>query len=284
MIEWVLSPKTNLRSDAYGGSFENRMRFLRGSCGRSANGSARTSSSACMNMVERGPLRRDRRSGDRAGACRPPAASVTLLRDGQPWGNLSYIQPHYYQRRRSGPALSQALRRHLTLPISTLARPTARVVAEAVIAAGMADVVWHGAALLPSATGQQGPRRAQPGHPPPASAATRCIRRQYMEAIPLACTVNPSVGTRSRSAWRRAWRRRLLVMAAAGLLAWSLRGWERGTSREHGREAALGGQMALAAARAGLQEGLSTTTSATSNSRRRTWASRSRARRVDPST
>lgn len=252
MIEWFLSPKTNLRSDAYGGSFENRMRFLREIIAeiREQVG-ADFVIGVRMNMVESEPGGYDEAGGLAIAQALQATGSVSYLHFvmGSPWGNPSYIQPHYYQPAQWA-GLSQALRRHLTLPIVHTGRVNSPQVAEAVIAAGMADVVGMARAHIAERELVSKARAGRTQDIRPCIGCNECIARQYMEAIPFACTVNPSVGYEIPGLPALQGPAKKLLVIGGGPAGMEL----AATARERGhqvelweREAALGGQMALAA-------------------------------------
>ncbi len=252
MIEWFLSPKTNRRDDDYGGSFDNRMRFLREIIAeiREQVG-ADFVVGVRMNMVEGEPGGYDQAGGLAIAQALQDAGRVSYLHFvmGSPWGNPSYIQPHYYQPAQWA-GLSQALRKHLTLPIVHTGRVNSPAVAEAVIAAGMADVVGMARAHIAEREIVSKARAGRAADIRPCIGCNECIARQYMEAIPFACTVNPSVGYEIPGLPALDGPPRKLLVVGGGPAGMEL----AATARERGhtvelweRDSELGGQMALAA-------------------------------------
>lgn len=252
MIEWFISPKTNRREDDYGGSFENRMRFIREIISeiREQVG-AQFVVGVRMNMVEGEPGGYDESGGLAIAQALQATGMVSYLHFvmGSPWGNPSYIQPHYYQPAQWA-GMSQALRRHLTLPIVHTGRVNSPQVAEAVIAAGMADVVGMARAHIAEREIVSKARAGQLSEIRPCIGCNECIARQYMEAIPFACTVNPSVGYELSGLPPLEGPPRKVLVVGGGPAGMEL----AATARERGhmvelweRDGALGGQMALAA-------------------------------------
>lgn len=100
LLEWFLSPLTNQRQDRYGGSLENRARFvveiltaIRGVVGGSMAVGIR------LNLREEVIGGYDAAEGIEIAAYLESTGLIDFIHSvvGTPWGNPSYIQPHFYQ-------------------------------------------------------------------------------------------------------------------------------------------------------------------------------------------
>lgn len=252
MIEWFLSPKTNQRDDEYGGSREGRARYLveilreiRERVGAQFTVGIR------MNLLE----------GEPGGYDLDGARWLALhLQDlglvdyvhlvmGSPWGDPSYIQPHYYAPAQWA-ALAKQVRAGLTLPVVYTGKVNSPAIAEAVIAGGMADVVGMARAHIADPEIVSKARRGASAEIRPCIGCNECIARGYMEALPFACTVNPAVGYEREGAPARAATKKKVLIVGGGPAGMQL----AVTARERGhdveiwdRSTQLGGQMRMSA-------------------------------------
>ncbi|MFV3129737.1 FAD-dependent oxidoreductase [Niveispirillum sp. KHB5.9] len=252
LMEWFLSPLTNRREDAYGGSFDRRMRFITEILTeiRDVTGPGFTIGIR-MNMSEGEPGGYDLEGGAAiAGwlADRKLVDYVHLVM-GSPWGDPSYIQPHHYPDG-GWAAQTAAYRRALSIPIVYTGRITAPDVAERALAAGHADVLGMARAHFADGELLAKAKAGRTADIRPCIGCNECISRRYVENLPFACAVNPDAGREVEGRLPRvAEPRRLLVVGGgpAGLEL-AMRAAERG-HRVSLWEAAdrLGGQVRLAA-------------------------------------
>lgn len=203
MLEWFLSPLTNNRTDAYGGSLKNRARFavealqvVRDAVGPEMAVGVR------FNLREEMPEGYDENGGVEVAQLLEATGLVDYLHAvvGSPWGDPSYIQPQYYDSAQWS-ALAGRVKREVGLPVVYAGRVNTVDVAEQVLAAGHADVVGMARAYLAErdllTLAQAG--RAEDARP--CVGGNDCISRQYAEGLPFACAVNPHVKTESEGRW-----------------------------------------------------------------------------------
>jgi len=252
LIEWFLSPLTNRRTDRYGGNFERRMAFLgeilaeiRAGVGNDLIVGVR------LNMVEAEPGGYDRAGGLKIAGWleQTGLADYVHLVMGTGWGFPSYIQTAHFSPGQWA-EMAGEFKRQLGLPVIYGGRVNRPEVAEAILAAGHADLVAVGRAHLadPAFVNKAGGIDHAPLRP--CIGCNACIDRTVGEALPFNCTVNPAVGAGDHATLSRApASRRLLVVGGgpAGMqMALSAR--ERGHVVELWERAdRLGGQALLAA-------------------------------------
>jgi 2,4-dienoyl-CoA reductase-like NADH-dependent reductase (Old Yellow Enzyme family)/thioredoxin reductase len=236
LMEWFISPLANHRDDEYGGSFENRMRFvdeiireIRDRCGSDFTVGVR------MNMFEEAPGGYDLTEGIQIAQHLEASGMVDYLSlvAGSNWGNPSYIQSHVYPDA-AWAEMSGEFVRAVDLPIAYSGRVTTPEVAEQVLASGQAHVVGVARGLLADA---EWVRKAEQGRADgirPCTGCNECINTAVIERTGYSCAVNPHVG-RERLGWPvpAATPRRVLVVGGgpAGLEAAALAA-ERGYSVE----------------------------------------------------
>ncbi len=249
LIEWFLSPLTNRRSDAYGGSFARRMAFLDEILGeiRSAVGD-RLVVGVRLNMEEAEPGGYDLEEGLAIADWLQESGLVDYLHlvMGTGWGAPSYIQTHHFKPAQWA-ELAGRFKARAKLPIIYAGRVTKPDIAERILADGLADLVGVGRAHLADS---QWANKAAAGRAydiTPCIGCNDCINRAVAEALPLACAVNPKLAGGPSGAAKAP--RRVLVVGGgpAGMQA-ALTARERGHAVELWERAdALGGQALLAA-------------------------------------
>lgn len=252
LMEWFMSPLTNQRDDQYGGSFENRMRFvmeiLRGA--REIIGDSFTIG-VRLNMFEEVPGGYDVAGGIRIAQYLEASGMIDFvsLVVGSNWGNPSYIQPQQY-----APAewadMSAEYVKAISLPVAYAGRVTTPEVAEAILAKGQAHAVGIARPVIADPQWVLKAREGRAHEVRPCTACNDCISASLIEKMNLSCSVNPHVGEELSPAWPQpaATTREVLVigggpagMEAAALAAergHSVRLWEAG---DH-----LGGALATA--------------------------------------
>lgn len=252
LLEWFLSPHTNDRTDAYGGSPENRARFavevlaaVRDACGDGMAVGVR------FNMREEAAGGYDAEDGLGLAQNLEATGLIDFLHlvVGSPWGDPSYIQSQFYDPAQwSGTAGD--FRAGLTLPVVYSGRVNSLEVAERVLAAGHADMVGMARAYIAEPQLLTKARYGQQVDVRPCVGGNDCISRAYVERLPFGCAVNPHASNEVEGSWRTAANpTQLLVvgggpagMEFAGLAAESghdVRLWEAGSE--------LGGALRIAA-------------------------------------
>lgn len=216
LMEWFVSPLVNTRDDEYGGSLENRLRFvteilreIRELCGDDFTVGVR------LNMFEEAPGGYDLAEGVEIAQRLEATDMIDYLSlvAGSNWGNPSYIQSHVYPPA-AWAELSGEFVRAVSLPVAYAGRVTTPDVAERVIASGQAHIVGVARALLAD---PEWVRKAEQGRPQdirPCTGCNDCISTAVVERTPYACTVNPHAGTESTVSWpvRPMQPRRILVV------------------------------------------------------------------------
>ncbi|WP_244928935.1 FAD-dependent oxidoreductase [Nocardioides sp. W7] len=250
MLEYFISPLTNQRTDEYGGSLENRLRFplrvLRAV--REAVGPDKVVG-VRLNLREEEPGGYDVAGGVKIARALEASGVVDYLSCaiGSPWGNPSYIQSHHHKALDFA-HLAGEVRKAVSLPVVYTGRVTSPEVAEQVLAAGHADLVGMARAHLADA---ELLRKAQGGREEeirPCVGGNECISRLLMEKLTFSCAVNPAAGRESALPDPTTRPRRVLVVGGgpAGMETAALAA-ERGHEVELWEATPrLGGQLAVA--------------------------------------
>lgn len=252
LIEWFLSPLTNFRSDEYGGSFENRMRFLaeilseiREEVGRKLVIGVR------LNMFESEPGGYDTEHAMQIAEWIEQTGMVDYLHlvVGTGWGFPSYIQsPHFASGQWA--EMAGQFRKRLNLPIIYAGRVNRPEVAEDIIKAGYADMVAVGrghladAAFVAKAKGERGGL----ANLRPCIGTNDCINRIVTEGLPLACAANPALAAGDRKPLAKAAENKSMLVIGGGPAGMQL----AMTAAQRGhrvqlweKEERLGGQLLL---------------------------------------
>jgi 2,4-dienoyl-CoA reductase-like NADH-dependent reductase (Old Yellow Enzyme family)/thioredoxin reductase len=253
MVEWFLSPLTNHRTDEYGGSFENRTRFateilraVRDVVGATMTVGVR------MNMAQELPGGFDLDGGRALAQYYESTGMVDFLHlvIGSPWGNPSYIQPHFYDAAQWS-ELAGSVRAAVSLPVVHTGRINSPAAAERVLAAGHADVVGMARAHIAEPELLRKARAGRAQDIRPCVGGNECISRRYVEGLPFGCAVNPHAGKEVDGPWPVAANPRTVLVVGGGPAGMEL----AALTRQSGHEVelweagdALGGQLRIAAA------------------------------------
>lgn len=203
LLEWFVSPLVNTRDDEYGGSLENRLRFvteiirdIRERCGDDFTVGVR------LNMFEEAPGGYDLAQGIEIAQRLEATGMVDYLSlvAGSNWGNPSYIQSHVYPPA-AWAELSGEFVKAVDLPIAYAGRVTTPDVAEQVIAAGQAHVVGVARGLLADEAWVLKAQEGRSADIRPCTGCNECISTAVIERTPYACAINPHAGTESSVAW-----------------------------------------------------------------------------------
>ncbi|MRX48911.1 NAD(P)-binding protein [Paracoccus sp. S-4012] len=191
LVEQFLSPLTNTRTDDYGGSFENRLRFARRLLAAVREELPGRVVGIRLNAFEEMPGGYDAEEGIRiAAALSETGVDYVSVVVGSHWGSPSYIQPQQYDPGQWS-ACAGAIRQAVTVPVVYTGLVDHPDLAEGILARGDADVV--GMARAQVADGQL-LARAREGKTDlirPCIAANDCINRRYVDGLPFGCAVNP---------------------------------------------------------------------------------------------
>jgi len=252
VLQWFLSPRTNHRTDGYGGSAENRRRLLREiveSMRAHVTRPITIGLRLCMDEMLDG--------GTDVEDCAALVGAFTAdgtvdyfsLDVGDNWGRVSYIPAGFYAEAEWA-ALAGHVRSATNLPVIYVGRVTSLTTAEGILAAGHADLVGFARAtiadpdlVVKSATGRTDEVR-------PCIGIQECIDRRVVEGLPFACGVNPHAGREHEGAVRRTDAPRSVLVIGGGPAGteFAAQMAERGHRVELWERAnALGGQLAVAA-------------------------------------
>jgi 2,4-dienoyl-CoA reductase-like NADH-dependent reductase (Old Yellow Enzyme family) len=252
VLQWFMSPLTNRRDDGYGGSFENRRRFV-----REVVEAMRASVSRPITLGLRLCLDEMIEGGYTIEGCQELVSAFTAdgtldyfsFDVGGNWGAVSYIPPGTYDDA-AWAALAGQAKQATNLPTVYVGRVFDVVTAEQVLLAGHADLVGMARATIADPSVVDKSRRGLIPLIRPCMGVNDCIDRRVVEGLEFACAANPYTGREHLGRLDPTTKpQRALVIGAgpaglelAGLLA------ERGhevTIWE--RASAIGGQLALAA-------------------------------------
>lgn len=252
VLQWFLSPLTNRRTDSYGGSFENRRRFVREvveAMRKSVDRPITLGLRLCLDeMIEGGYTIED---------CQQILAAFTAdgtvdyfsMDVGGNWGPVSYIPPGTYEEAEWA-ALCGEAKQATNLPVVYVGRVFDAVTASTVIADGHADLVGMARGTIADPELVNKSRRGSIELIRPCMGVNDCIDRRVVEGLEFACAANPYTGREHLGTLpATANPRRILVIGGgpAGLEVAGLAA-ERGHHVElWERSENLGGQLSVAA-------------------------------------
>lgn len=252
LIEWFLSPMTNRRDDAYGGSFEKRARFavevltaVREVAGRDMTVGVR------LNLFENDQRGYDADGGIAIARYLEATGLVDFIHAvaGSPWGAPSYIQPHHYAPGQWA-KLAGTMRAAIGLPLIYSGLVASPEVAEQILADGQADVVGMARAHIADGELLAKAREGRSAEIRPCVGGNDCISRRYVEGLPFGCAVNPHTGREGDERWQDAAAPKRIAVVGGGPAGMEF----AGLAAERGHDVtlfeadkALGGQLRYAA-------------------------------------
>ena len=193
VIQWFLSPATNLRHDEYGGSFHNRRRYLREIC-ESVRATVRGSFTFGLRLNLDENIEGGYGIDDLQQLVEAFTADGTVdyfsFDVGSNWDSPSYIPIPWFEDAEWAGLCGQAkLATHL--PVVYGGRVTSVEQAEAVLQAGHADLVAMARATMadPDLVAKAQGHVAEPVRP--CIGLNECIHRKQVDGLPYACGVNP---------------------------------------------------------------------------------------------
>jgi 2,4-dienoyl-CoA reductase-like NADH-dependent reductase (Old Yellow Enzyme family)/thioredoxin reductase len=193
VVQWFLSPLTNLRTDEYGGSFEQRRRFLREvveAIRAHASRPVTVGLRLCLDEMIEGGFGVDECAATVAAFTNDGTVDYFSLDVGNNWGDPSYIPIAWYDDHQWAP-LCGHVKTATHLPVVYAGRVLDVAQAEAVLAAGQADIVAMARATmadpeLVAKTIAGAEQRVRP-----CIGLNECIHRKLVEGLVYACGVNP---------------------------------------------------------------------------------------------
>lgn len=194
VVEWFLSPLTNQRSDRYGGDLEGRMRLLVDIITKIRD---RTSPGFVLGVrlnvdecVEGGygPDVAEEMARELASL---GAVDYLSWVTGTNWGALSYLQTEHWG---AAPGAEPVGRIKAAVPDIAhvyTGRVTDPAVAEAILAAGQADVVGMARAAIADPQVVSKAREGRAEDIRPCIGCNDCLHRGTVEGLPARCAINP---------------------------------------------------------------------------------------------
>ena len=252
VLQWFLSPRTNRRTDAYGGSPENRRRLLREVVEAIRARIARPITVGlrlCVDEMIEGGYGLEECQQLLAAFTAEGTVDYFSLDVGNNWGAPSYVAPNTY-----GPAQWAALCAEAgtatDLPILYAGRVGDVATARQVIADGHADLVGVVRALIAEPRLLELAKQGEEGNARPCIGVQDCLSRRVVEHLPFACAVNPHVGREHEGPLPRVEQARSILVIGGGPAGTEVAALaaERGHRVQlWERDDHLGGQLAVAA-------------------------------------
>jgi len=252
IIEWFLSPLTNTRTDEYGGSYENRRRFL-----REITDGIRARVTRPITLGLRFALDQDMDGGYGLDECQRLMQSFEAdgtvdyfnLDMGGNWGAITYLQHGMYPEAAWAQMCGEA-KSATNLPVLYVGRVVHAETAERVIADGNADMVGMVRALMADREWLRKTLDGRPDEVRPCIALNDCIHRYTLEGLSFGCGVNPHAGRESLPPIALADKSKRLLVVGGGPAGMEL----AANAAERGHQvqlweanAELGGRFAIAA-------------------------------------
>jgi len=203
--EWFLSPLTNHRDDRWGGSRENRIRFvveaveqIRGAAPPALNVGLRINADQCRE----GGYDLGEMSAMAAAICGLVRVDYLSVDVGSTWGKPSYIAPMQYGDAPFADHAAAIRNAVGGIPVLYAGRVATAEIGARLLAEEKADLVGMTRALLADPELPRKTRAGQPGEIRPCIGCNTCIGRVVHGEVktPL-CAVNPNVG--NEAAWAR---------------------------------------------------------------------------------
>lgn len=192
VLEWFLSPLSNLRTDGYGGDAEGRRRFLREVVAAVRGGTDRAFTFGlrlCLDQFLDGGL-------DIDDCCRLVEAFTAegeidyiSLDIGNNWNSPSYIPIAWHDDHEWSP-LAGRVTQATHLPVVYCGRVTEPAHATAIVEAGHADIVAIARATMADPEFAT-KARDRPLEIRPCIGLNECIHRKLVDGLPYACGVSP---------------------------------------------------------------------------------------------
>ena len=200
MVEWFLSPLTNKRQDEYGGSYENRLRFL-----RSIVDGIRARVGRPITLGLRLAMDQYMDGGYGIDECmrfmQTFEADGTIdffnLDVGGNWGPVTYIQHGMYPEGNWAQLCGEA-KKATRLPVLYVGRVVHAATAEQIIADGNADMVGMVRALIADSSWLTKNLAGRAEDVRPCIALNDCIHRYTLEGLGFGCGTNPRAGRESK--------------------------------------------------------------------------------------
>ncbi|HWQ78449.1 MAG TPA: FAD-dependent oxidoreductase [Anaerovoracaceae bacterium] len=220
LIHQFLSPNSNKRIDEYGGTYENRTRFL-----REVMASVRSAVGPDFPMQVRLSAEEYCEGG------RTMFESRQIIRDIEAWGadalHLSVsmygtrssegIVPSFFQNHGWAVQFAEEAKKIVSIPVITVGRISDPLMVEDIIASGKADAVAMGRASL---CDPHWPEKAKNGDFNDIRQCIGCLQgctASTYQGVPIYCLVNPELGHEFEADYSKAPRQKLILVAGGGV-------------------------------------------------------------------
>lgn len=220
LIHQFLSPNSNHRIDEYGGSYENRMRFL-----KEIMAEVRAQVGPDFPVIVRFSAEENTEGG------RGMSESRQMLRDIEAWGadaihlsNGMYgvrsslgIVASFFQHHGWNVHFAEQAKKFLTIPLITVGRIADPQMAEDIIVSGHADFVAMGRESL---TDPHWPNKARAGNNDEIRHCIGCLQgctASTYQGVPIYCLVNPELGHEFEFDYTPAEKSKTIYIAGAGV-------------------------------------------------------------------
>ncbi len=199
LLEWFLSPRTNLRTDQYGGDPDRRRRFLReivSGIRASADRPFTFGLRLCLDQFLDGGLTVDDCCDLVQSFSTEGEIDYVSLDIGNNWNAPSYI-PIAWHEDHEWSALAGQVKQATQLPVIYCGRVTEPAHANSVIEAGHADIVAIARATMADPQFAIKASEGRDAHIRPCIGLNECIHRKLVDGLPYACGVSPEFGRES---------------------------------------------------------------------------------------
>jgi len=193
LISRFLSPATNKRTDEYGGSFENRMRFLLEIIASAKRKAGKDFPIICRFSADEFMEGGNRLEDGKKIAVAMEKAGVSCLNVGAGWHECRTPLIYMSVPRGSFVYLAEEIKKVVKIPVIAAYRINNPILADSIIAQGKADLVGMGRALLADPELPNKALQERFDDIRPCIACNYCLDRVMLGAA-VACAVNPRMG------------------------------------------------------------------------------------------
>ncbi|MFA5055060.1 MAG: FAD-dependent oxidoreductase [Dehalococcoidia bacterium] len=193
LIARFLSPATNKRTDEYGGSFENRMRFLLEILASAKKKAGNDFPIICRFSADEFMEGGNKLDDGKRIAVEMEKAGVACLNVGAGWHECRTPLIYMSVPRGSFVYLAEEIKKVVNIPVIAAYRINNPILADSIIAQGKADLVGMGRALLADPEMPNKAMQERFDDIRPCIACNYCLDRVMLGAS-VACSVNPRLG------------------------------------------------------------------------------------------
>ena len=215
LISRFLSPLTNKRDDEYGGSFDNRMRFLREIIASSKKEAGSDYPIICRISADDFMPGGNGLEDAKQVATALEEAGVDCINVGAGWHESRRPLVHMSVPRGAFVYLAEVIKRTVDIPVIAGYRINEPRLADSIVAQGKADLVGMARALIADPDFPNKARQGRFDDIRPCIACGHCLDTVMLGA-PMACAVNPAAGKESQLAMAPAKRPKKVFVIGGG--------------------------------------------------------------------